>query len=178
MKPLLAVLMIILLSLGAAACGGAGGTSNHVIKRDRDNDNDNNDDDAHVLNYGHAAIGAEKREITSLVRGYYAAAVAEDGAKACSMLYPLLAETVPEDYGRSIPLRRRSCAAVMTKLFMRRHQLLVGESSTLKVYAMRVAGDRALTILSFAALPEARQIPERRVGDVWKVADLLDTIIE
>jgi hypothetical protein len=170
------------LSLSITACGGTGGATNsssrHAAKKDRDNDGDNNDDDAHVLDYGHAASGTERQEITSLVKSYYATAAAEDGSTACSMLYPLISETVAEDYGHIPDLRGTTCATVITKLFKRRHHLLVGESDTFKVYALRVKGERALTVLSFAVLPEVRQLPERRVDGAWKIAALSDTILE
>jgi hypothetical protein len=182
MRPLLVLLMIVALGLGATACGSTSGATGSASpqagKRDRDNDGDNNDDDAHILNYGHAPGATEREELTSLVRSYYAAGAAEDGVKACSMLYSLISETVAEEYGRIPALRGSSCATVMAKLFRERHHLLVGESATLKVYATRVKGERALTLLTFAMLPEVRQMLERRVGATWKIAALSDNILE
>lgn len=177
---LLALLVTVLLSVGVAACGGSatGSTSSHATKRDRDNDGDNNDDDAHILDYGHAAIGAERQEIESLVRSYYAAAAAENGAKACTMLYPLIAETLPENYGDNPALRGKTCATVLAKLFKETHSVRAEKSATLKMYALRVKGERALTLLSFATAPEVRQILERRVNGIWKIAALSDTIME
>lgn len=182
MRPLLALLTIVLLGLGAAACGSTSGAtgsaSPHATKRDRDNDGDNNDDDAHILNYGHAPSTTEREQLTSLVRNYYAAAASEDGVKACSMLYPLISETLAEDYGHIPDLRGTTCTTVITKLFKQRHHLLVGESDTLKFYRTRVKGERALTLLTFAMLPEVRQMLERRVGGIWKIAAISDGILE
>jgi hypothetical protein len=182
MRVLLVLLTVVALGLGAAACGSTGGAtgsaSPHAGKRDRDNDGDNNDDDAHILNYGHAPSAVERAELTSLVRSYYAAAAAENGAKACWMLYPLISETLAEDYGHSPALRGTTCAAVLAKLLKRRHQLLVAQSDTLKVYAVRVKGERALALLTFAVLAEMRQMLERRVGGTWKIAALSDNILE
>jgi hypothetical protein len=182
MKPLLALLLVALLGLGATACGGTGEAANSgaqpVVKRDRDNDLDHGDDDGKFLNYGHAAYAAEARALTALVKRYYAAAAASDGTEACSMLYPFIAESVVEDYGHTPALRGDACATVMSKLFAQQHKLLAGKSATLKMYAIRVDGARALTVLSFAVLPEVRIITERREGNTWKVLNLLDSIIE
>jgi hypothetical protein len=75
-------------------------------------------------------------------------------------------------------LRGKSCAVVLSKLFKQHHKLLGGESATLKVMTVRVEGDKALTVLSFANLPEVRQMTERREGSGWKIVTLLDGIVE
>lgn len=177
------MLAIVLLSVSTTACGDTGkatsSTAQHTVKkRDRDDDGDNNDDDAKFLNYGHAATGRELQEIKTLVTSYYAAAAAEDGAKACSLLIPFIAESVAENYGHTPTLSGKTCAVVMSKLFKLNHQLLVGKSATLKFYAVRVGGAKALTVLSFATLPEVRLIAERRVDGTWRMLDLLDGIME
>jgi hypothetical protein len=183
MKPLLALLAIVLLGLGVAACGGSTGSHSSAttttIKRDRDDDADHNDDDAHVLYYGHAPTPAERQAITSLVSAYYAAGAAEDGAKACTLLMPFVAESVVESIGHTRELKGTTCATVMSKLFRSHHTLIAGESASLKFYTVRVEGGRALTVLSFANLPEVRQLTERRdTGGAWKVLDLQDGILE
>src|SRR5690242_11761264 len=133
MKSLLALLLVSLFSLGVGACGGssAGGGSGSASAsatrhpaRDRDDDGDKNDDDAHVLYWGRAATGADQQAITTLIKRYYAAAAAEDGAQACSLLVPFVAEAVPENYGHQPGLHGRSCAVVMSKFFRQRHHLL------------------------------------------------------
>jgi hypothetical protein len=176
---LLALLVTVSLGLGVAACGGAtSSSSSHALKRDRDNDSDNNDDDAHILSYGHAPSAAQTQEIASLVRRYYATAAGENGREACSMLYPLLSQSVAEEHGPTSGLRSTTCAEVLTGLFKQRHRVLVAESATLKVYRIRVKGDKALTLVSFATVPEVRQLLERRVNGTWKVAAVSDTILE
>lgn len=176
---LLAIIVLTPVSASLAACGGASSSaSTHTTQRDRDNDNDNNDDDAHILNYGSAPSAAESQELTSLVRRYYAAAAVENGAKACSMLYPLLAEMAAEEHAEASVHGSRTCARAMTELFKQRHTVLTGESATLKFYRVRVKGDKALTLVSFAAIPEVRQLLERRVNGSWTIDALLDTILE
>lgn len=181
-----------LLSLGLAACGGSSKGSDPAShssssaaapttlpKSDRDNDADKNNDDAHVLDYGHEPSASERQAIVALVTSYYAAAGAADGQKACALLMPFVAESVVEDIGHQPEVRGRSCPVVMSKLFEQQHTLLSGESATLKFYAVRVDGGRALAVLSFANLPEVRQLTERRDGSgAWKVLNLLDRILE
>jgi hypothetical protein len=202
-RRLLALFAIALLSAGITACGGASkgagsasqGSSNASATasapgtaassaaptqgangNDRDNDGDKNDDDEKVLDYGHAANAADNQAITALVRRYYAAAAAEDGAKACSLLYPFIAEAIVENYANTA-LQGKTCAAVMAKLFKEHHQLLTGESVTLKFVRVRVEGGKALAVISFP-VPEVRQISARLYGGRWKILDLLDGILE
>lgn len=182
-KLLLTLLAIAILGVSFAACGGpststGSATTSSVPKRDRDDDGDNNDDDAHVLYYGRTPTATERQVLTALVTGYYAAAAAEDGARACALLIPFVAESVVEQYGHTTALKGKTCAAVMSKLFKAHHKLISGESASLKFYTVRVRGVKALTVLSFANLPEIRQLAERRAGSAWKVLDLLDTIVE
>ena len=181
-----APLAIVLLSLGFTACGSGGShdpsantTATQSLHRlDRDNDFDNNDDDAHVLDYGHAATGAERQALVALVTAYYAASAGADGAKACKLLMPFMAEGIAEELGHLPGLRGRSCATVMTKLFQRHRKLLQGENRTLKFLAIRVGEGHALSVLSFAVLPEVRQITAKWDGDSWKILNLLDRILE
>jgi hypothetical protein len=187
MRYLLGLLAIVLLCLGLAACGGsskgttgasATSASNTSTTRDRDDDNDHNDDDNHVLYYGHEPDAADKQALTALITSYYAASAANDGAKACAMLMPFIAESVAEDYGHAPNLRGKSCPVVMTKLFKLHHKVLAGESSTLKFVSLRVEGGKALSVLSFSTLPEVRQIAARRNGSSWRILQLLDGILE
>jgi hypothetical protein len=203
MKALLGLLAIVLLGMGVGGCGGSGnGTRSSTDvgsnkgphasesedssvapthgygKNDRDNDTDHNDDDEKVLFFGHAANSAERQTSVALITDYYAAAAAENGAKACSLLASFIAESVVENYGNTAALRGKSCAVVMSKLFKQKHQMLVGESASLKVIRVRVEGDKALAFLYFPEIPEVRQITERRTGETWKILDLLDGILE
>jgi hypothetical protein len=175
------------LCLGVSACGGAGtrspagasaSRSAIVMGSDRDNDNDHNDDDSHVLNYGHAASAADERESVALVKRYFALAAMGDGAQACGLLVPLLAETVAEQDGSSPRLPGRTCGAVVSRLFVRDHRVLAEKNAHLKVLKVRVDGEKALILLDFTEIPEVRQILERRVDGTWKLHELFDGIIE
>ncbi len=147
-------------------------------KNDRDNDGDHNDDDEGILDYGHAANATDRRDSVNLVTRYFAAAAAENGAAACSLLIPFIAESVPEDDGHTAALSGRTCAVVMSKLFKLHHALLLTKHETLQVPSVRVEGDKALAILEFPTIPEVREIAERRAGGAWRILDLLDGILE
>lgn len=194
---LLGALAATALGLGVASCGGSSDvaasrnpshaaasrstvvTSNFSTHdNDRDNDGDHNDDDEKVLYYGHAADPADQSASIALVRRYFAAAAAENGATACSLLVPFIAESVVEDEGQSPGLHGGTCAAVMAKLFRRDHRLLALKNDTLKVIDVRVAGGKALAVLDFPTIPEVRQLVERRVAGRWRLLELLDGILE
>jgi hypothetical protein len=184
----LGLLAAILVGLGVGACGGVasrghdtstpvGASTSTPHRTDLDNDGDNNDDDGKVLAYGHAAGAGERRIATTLVKRYFAAAAAEDGARACRLLVPLLAEIAAEA-NEHAPAADRTCPAALSRLFRRHHPLLVHKSASLEAIAVRVRGRRMLVVLEFPPLPEARQIEERRVGGVWRMFSILDGIIE
>ncbi len=154
-------------------------------KADADKDNDNDiggaEDDADngsVIDFGHPASSAEKRAIVALIKRYYAAAYAENGAAACSMIYSTFQESVPEDYGQSPPgqpyMRGTTCAAVVTLLFKHFHPQIAIEYPKLEVAAVRLIEHHGLVLLRFGALPE-RQILVAREGHIWRVASLLDS---
>jgi hypothetical protein len=152
-------------------------------KADRDKDNDAGipDDDRNnnaTLDYGHAANTTEKREIGALIKRYYAAALTENGAAACPMLYVTIEEAVPEDHGYESAgpaylSQGKTCPAVMTLLFKHFHNQLKAEVPLLKVARVRIDQHRGLVILSFGKLPE-RQIRVLREAHTWKLEDLLD----
>jgi len=189
MKTALALLVAAALAMTLIACGSSGRPTrtgsvtssthaNTAHKKDRDNDEDNNNDDYHVLGFGHLADPAEHRAIATLIGAYFAAAAAEDGARACSLLAPFVAETVVEQDGHTAALKGSTCSAVMSKLFKQNHAELVGKSAALKVMRVGVEGDRARIALEFPEIPVVRQITARREGHRWSVIDLLDGNIE
>jgi hypothetical protein len=207
MKSLLAQMAIVSLGFCLASCGGTskGASSSATVattvavsrtpsnappapaktKADADKDNDINlsasSDDKNnnsTLRFGHAANATDTKAITVLVKRYYAAADAEDGAKACSMLYSTLEESVPEDYGQSPPgqpyMRGTTCPAVLTLLFKHEHPQLALELPRLEVARVRLVEHHGLVVLRFGTLPE-RQLTVAREGHIWKVEALLDS---
>jgi hypothetical protein len=154
------------------------------LKRDRDGDYDNSGngtydkDDSVVLRYGHAAGASDRQAVAAVVKRYYAAAAAGDGAKGCSLIYSIFAETIPEDYGRPPAgppaLRGKTCAAVMSKVFKQSQPQLAADYATLKVTGVRLEGNRGWALLSFKAMP-ARSILVHSERGAWKIYALLDT---
>jgi hypothetical protein len=181
-----------IVGLGISACGGPSkqaalhaesptpstSTTASLAKPDRDNDGDNNDDDAKVLAYGRAAGATERQIAVALVKRYFRAAAAEDGALACQLLAPLPAETIAETYGHSPGLHGKTCATVMSKLFRLHHHALAQKSASIMITTIRRKGNRMLVVLGFPPTPELRQIAVQHIGGMWRVLQLLDGIIE
>jgi hypothetical protein len=201
MQPLLRLVALALLATGVSACGR---TSTHArsashttptirasssneaaplllrADRDRDNDIEAPDDDKNNnrdLNFGHAASTTEIQAITALVKRYYAAALADDGASACSMIYSTLAEAIPEDYGQPPGPRymrgAKTCQAAMTLFFNYYHAQLAAEVPKLQVTRVRLIEHHGYALLRFGALPE-RKIAVGQEGHTWRLQGLLD----
>jgi hypothetical protein len=178
------------LGLGLTACGNSSANNTSTASsdvsavvppnftthnNDRDNDGDHNDDDGKVLYYGHAADAADRQAGVALATSYFAAAASANGAAGCALLVPFIAESVADE---NPALAARTCPAALSKLFELHHRLLAEKHATLKVMAVRIEDNRGLVILDFPTIPEVRQLTERRIGDTWKLMDLLDGILE
>jgi hypothetical protein len=140
---------------------------------DSDNDGDNGDDDVH---WGHEASKTDLLAVRALLKRYYAAGLAEDGARACPLLYSLFEEEIPELYGEGSGapyLQGSTCPQVMTKLFIHERRTLVAHAPKLRVVMLRVKRLRGLAILSFGGAPD-REIIVHRERRAWKVAVLED----
>jgi hypothetical protein len=139
-----------------------------------DNNRYHDGDDSGILGWGHAVSAAEEREIAATVKRYYAAAAAEDGARACPMIVSILAGSVREDYGHGSagpPYLRsgRTCPATMTLLFRHFHRSL---KSPVAVTGARTSGEETRALLGSRTLP-ASTIAVRRERGAWKIAKLL-----
>lgn len=186
--------IVVLSFVGLMGCGGGGGadagrslssgdTVKHaksvVLKDSADGDKDAaSDDDTLVLDYGHPASRSEEASIAAVVKEYYAAAAKENGRAACQLLYPIVAESVADTYGRPpapSALRGKTCAVVMAKIFKQRHHTLAAESATLHVTSVHVGEEKALVVMSFGTTPEPRRIPVHRLGHAWRIMELLDS---
>lgn len=189
MRAVLALMSCVLFCLGLSACAGAGrgattpSTSMKLprpeLKIDAELDSDSypgeaDNDNNHV--YGHAANTTQTRVVTALVKHYYRAAAARDGARACSMIYSVLAESVPEDLGGpsggSSP-HGVTCAAVMSRLFEHNHARLVVDNATLRVTAVRIRGNHGSVLMSFGARRSTFYMGLHRERGLWKIDRLL-----
>jgi hypothetical protein len=128
-------------------------------------------DDKATYAYGRRPSAGAARAIQSVVERYYAAASAGDGATGCSLLPPIMARSVPEDYGQSGPSseRGKTCQAVLSRIFLDSHEPL---AEAITVVEVRVSGSMAQAVFSSRKM-RASSIFLIRQGGVWKVQELL-----
>jgi hypothetical protein len=205
-KRLLALTALVAVAAGLCACGGAGSTVTKTVKgpdpddeetttvtvsgpaplearADADKDNDigaayDDKSNKQALDFGRAASPPEQRAIKALVKRYYATALAENGARGCSMLYSTLAEAAPEDDSREpgTPAYMHgatTCAEVLRDLFKHYHAQLAAELPKLEVTRVRLEEHHGFAFLGFGTLPE-RKISVQREGRVWKLSQIYD----
>ncbi len=151
---------------------------------DADGDNDHpkprgyyDPDDGGIRAYGHAPSAAEKLALTTLVTRYFVAADTRDGARACSMLAPVLAASIVKDYARGSSggpayLRRAStCAGVLALFF---GSLRAELSSPIEVILVRVNGNRARVLVSAHNMPASfLELERERRG--WRSLAIVGT---
>lgn len=177
-------------ALPLMGCGGAGNSSSTSVAtargqlppRDGDTDIDSlgmgrydTDNDADPT-FGPAASPAEHEAIAIIVKRYYDAAAEDNGALACTLLDPLVAEAAVEEHrpgkGPAV-LRGRGCAQVLTKLFAQRHRELVEEAAALRVGWTQTKEQRATVLADFGPTRERLVLVHRSHG-VWQMDALLD----
>lgn len=172
---------------GAAARAVSRATpTGRYLKGDDDSDaanpSESDSDDYRIRSFGHATSAANRRAIAALVKRYYTAAAAGDGARACSLIYSGLAKS--SNLGEMVeavyppapsvpPLRGESCARIMSLLFTEHRQALAADVATVEVTRVGVDGNRGLALLGFRTTPE-RQIAVLREHHTWKIDSLLD----
>lgn len=153
-------------------------TRGGYLKSDKDEDEDDEgpplktrEDNLMPLAYGKEANQADKRAITALIKRYYAAAVAGDSAKGCSMLYSTLSTDLGEGQGPPV----QTCAAAMSRVLEQQHkQLVADEVATMVVVNVRVKGNLAVATVGFRTQPVGR-INLKREHRTWKLNALIDT---
>jgi hypothetical protein len=148
---------------------------------DRDHDGDSGSadiDPANALGFaGRASRAPDRTAITALIKRYYAAALAQDGAKACGLFYSPLVEAAAEDYG--VPggpryaLGAKSCPEVATDVFHHFHAALVAEVPRLRVLRVLVRRRQGAALVGFGPLPE-RELSLILEGRRWRVSALGD----
>jgi hypothetical protein len=127
--------------------------------------------------FGPVATPTEHQAIATLIKRYYAVAAAGNGALACTMLAPLVAEAAVEEHrpGKGPPaLRGRGCAQVLSRLFAERHRELVADVATLRVGWTQTKGRRAVALANFGPAREML-VYVRHANGVWQMNTLLDS---
>jgi hypothetical protein len=117
-------------------------------------------------------VGTAAGGIADLVRRYYAAAAAEDGAGACRLLVPSLARTLPAaQRGTDASARRpgETCATALAGLFARYHEEL---AAPIKIAHMGERGSVTQVILSSRTLRAGSIFLVRERGS-WRIEEPL-----
>jgi hypothetical protein len=192
-RDLLTLLACAVLSAGLLACGGSSSSSSAgtassgakaargYLEEDGDSDSDDphathpeQDDAAFLASYGARAPAAVERPIAAVVRSYYAASLAGNGASVCALLNPALATAVANERGQS-GAGAGACAAAIAPVLAQQHQHLLAESpATMTVIGVYAKGNLGLVVLGFKHSPESELILTR-AGGGWKVDALYDT---
>jgi hypothetical protein len=170
-------------ALSGAYAHGGGVTKGQLAHLGHDEDGDidtlgmtyDNDNDS-TSTYGPPASPAERRAIVAFIRHYYTVAAAGDGATACSMLDPIIAETLVEvhHHGRGPrSLQGNTCAQILSKLFRLRHRELVEDVAGFRISLLDVRGNRGVAFAPFAPTREMQLIVHREHG-VWTMEVPLD----
>jgi hypothetical protein len=134
------------------------------------------EDDQSPVEFGHPAGPGEMHAIDALVKRYYAAAAAGDGAQACSLMQPQFAKAVPNDYGRlgaSYLRGGKTCAGVLSLLFKHFHREL---TAAIQVTDARVSGPVALAFFGSRVM-RASQISLRREGGAWTISQVFGSVL-
>jgi hypothetical protein len=166
-------------STSAAATAQARPTAANAPKLDADEDEDDpsgkhyDRDDNEILRFGRAASPAEMPEIAALARNYYADAAADNARAACKLIFSVVAEALPEQYG--VKTYGRSCVSVTSKLFRLKHAIYVERHQTLQITGALVEDAHGFILLRFHA-PNAydEHLRLRREGNRWTLHQLLD----
>ncbi|MGN6372803.1 MAG: hypothetical protein ACTHM1_07410 [Solirubrobacteraceae bacterium] len=176
------------MSIGAFGCAGAAkrtpsaantapqaarAATTAMSHLDSDRDSDANNDEG-IVGSGRRATGDELRAIAAAIHHYYAAAVAEDGRRACQLMSRKFAKGVPVDYGRfGAPYMHAStCPAVMRRVFAHEHRHISSEAATLRVVEARLEGDHGFALLRSRPLSVSK-ILFRQEGGSWKIESLM-----
>ena len=167
-----ALAAIVLLSGWIAACGGTTRTTS-TAPRTTTTEAGPRQTDAHISSYGSPAPEPERREITALVKRYYAAAAADDGVTACRLLDPTLARAVSNDYGGptgSPETRGETCPVVLAKLLEHDPGEPFADLGTTRVTGVRLNpnGSEAFVQLSSRDMPTGEIFVQRK-GQGWQV---------
>jgi len=176
---------IAVLGLGVAACAKSGGSAQAGLSSPPGSDTPTTATAPTVqqaraysiLNYGREASATELRAVAALLERYYTVAANDDGAAACPMLVPSVANSLAEDFGDTVdlPFLRggKTCKAILTKMFAHRHALLAVEHAGFDLYSLRVHRSGGYAILRFPNMTEREILVGREKGS-WKLDAMVD----
>ena len=131
-------------------------------------------DDRPVFEFGKPARAATRGEIAAVVKRYYAAGAAGDGAGACEVFMPFLANGAAQEY--TLPGQSHhfpTCAALMSAMFAQSRQEL---SAPVTVVSVRVRGHEARAIVASRTL-RASQLELMRHAGSWRMLALSGVVL-
>jgi hypothetical protein len=134
---------------------------------DGDDDPSSNDDEA-VVDFGHAASNADQNAITTLIKRFYAATGAANGKVICSLVYNVIAETIPENYEQSLGLKGATCDKIMAKVFAPRRKQLARDGHKVRVTRVRVEGTKGIAMVYLGKHPDPYFLVHRQRSE-WKM---------
>jgi hypothetical protein len=130
-------------------------------------------DDRETHAYGRPATAAQAAALTALVRSYYAAAAADEPARACSLTYYARAEELSEEYdgppGPHWLSGVKTCADVLGRVFAHYRAEL---RAPVFVTSVRVYGNHAQVLVGFKTVPAGFLMAHREAAG-WKVDSML-----
>jgi hypothetical protein len=113
------------------------------------------------------------------VKRYDAAIIAIDGARVCSLMYSLAAESLEEVHGAvpGPPARHGgACAVITSELLKRQHRRLADDAKRFHVVGVRILGNQGIALLG-TGTRATRALPLQREYGVWKIDGASATLI-
>jgi len=128
------------------------------------------DDTTLFASYHGQPSRTEARAIATLVKRYYIASAAEEGASACALLSVEISKGLESNRSQAGHI---SCAVAISPLLAQQHQLLTLENpATMAVAGIHLRGNLALVALRFKRSFESTILTVREAG-TWKIDALL-----
>ncbi len=128
--------------------------------------------DDSIQTFGTEAGVAEKQAVTAIVKRYYAAVAAGNGAGACALLSSGLSKSIVQSLGRSATLRGKGCAGILALLFKHASAQSGPSLADIEVTGVRIKGDRGFALLRSKTMPSGEITVDRENG-AWKVGALI-----
>ncbi len=173
--------------IGAATAPGESAIrtapSGGYVHEDGDQDGDDGhhaadpgqDDGSLLESYPAKASPAQAQAIAEVVKRYYAASLASNGAGACALLSPSLASGLAAEGTGSGA--HGQCATAMSQMLAQQHAHLVAEEpASMVVTAVRLNGATGLVVIGFKHAPESELIVQHE-GGAWRVGALFDSLV-
>jgi hypothetical protein len=132
--------------------------------------------DNSIQTFGREGGETDRQAVAELVKRYYAAVAADDGAKACSMMSSGLSGSLVSGLGRSPKAHGKGCGAILSLLFKGRGRQAAAGLLAPEVTGVRLRGARGFALLRSKAIP-AGEISIVRERGVWKIAALIGSAL-